>query len=157
MLIKSPEEVPWFLKNPYYFALYFIGLWSFICFLISAITGWMTLARKFRLENEFQGEKWRFRSAYMRFLTHYGSIVTFGADRSGLYMSLFPLFRIAHPSLLIPWSEITVIQGEAGILFKTRKFLLGREERIPLRVSSSLVENLRQAAGPSWPPETPAA
>ena len=157
MLIESPPQAPSSLGFPFYSVLFFICFWCLITLLISAISGWMTLARKFRLENEFQGEKWRFRTAYMRFLSHYSNVITIGSDRTGLYMSLFHLFRIGHPPLLIPWPEVTILQGEHFyFFFKTKKFFLGREERIPLRISASLAENLRQAAGPAWPPESPA-
>lgn len=31
-----------------------------------------------------------------------------GADTSGLYLDVMPLFRIGHPALFIPWSDITI-------------------------------------------------
>lgn len=139
----------------YLFFVFFIALWCSITFLISIFSGWHSLAQKFRCTREFPRDTWTFCSAYMRFFSHYGTILTFGADPSGLYISIFPAFRLGHPPLLIPWSEVTVIQGETGFLFKRRKFLLGREESIPLSISSSLVENLQKAAGPSWPTESP--
>jgi hypothetical protein len=93
----------------------------------------------------------------MRFYSHYGNILTFGANSSGLYMSIFALFRAGHPPLLIPWSEIKVIQGESGFLLKRRRLILGREESIPLSISQSLTEHLKRAAGPAWPIESPGA
>jgi hypothetical protein len=147
-----------FQTHPYLFIVFFIALWCSITFLISIFSGWHSLAQKFRCTREFPRETWTFRSAYMRFFSHYGTILTFGADASGLYMSIFPAFRVGHPPLLIPWSEVTVLRGESGIpFFKRRKFLLGREESIPLSMSVSLAENLQKAAGPSWPVESPAA
>jgi hypothetical protein len=47
-----------------------------------------------------------------------------------------------------------VISGEAGLIFKKRELRLGRHESIPLRISSSLFETLRQSAGEAWPLES---
>ena len=126
-------------------------------FSLSMFGGWFALARKFRCENEFEGKKFRFCSAYMRFFCHYGSVLTLGTASTGLYMAIFPIFRVGHPPLLIPWSEVTVLKGETGIVFKRRRLLLGREESIPLSISNSLAEDLRTAAGQAWPVETIAA
>jgi len=34
-------------------------------------------------------------------------MVNIGADASGLFLSVFPLFRAGHPPLVIPWSDIS--------------------------------------------------
>jgi hypothetical protein len=147
-----------FQSHPSLVIVFFIAFWCFVTFLISVITGWHSLAQRFRYTDDFDGETWGFRSAYTRFFSHYGSCLKFGANSSGLYMSIFPLFRPGHPPLLIPWSEVTVIQGETGFLFfKRRKLLLGREEPIPLSISAALAENLKRAAGHAWPLESPPA
>jgi len=85
---------------------------------------------------------------------NYHNCANFGADEAGLYMAVFPLFRIGHAPLFIPWSEIQVIGGNRGLIFKKRKLLLGRHELIPLIVSLSLAEKLKEAAGKAWPVET---
>lgn len=84
----------------------------------------------------------------------YGNCVNFGVDESGLYMAVFPLFRLGHAPLYIPWSEIQIISVKRGLIFKKRKLLLGRQELIPLVVSVTLAEKLKEAAGQAWPVET---
>jgi hypothetical protein len=81
------------------------------------------------------------------------SCLNFGSDETGLYLSVFPIFRPGHPPLLIPWSEITVVSGEKGLISKTRELLLGREQSIPLAISLALAEKIRLAAGAAWPIE----
>jgi hypothetical protein len=147
-------DANWLQAHPSIFILGFPLFWCLTTFLIGAFSGWLILARKFRAENDFAGEKFCFSSAYMRFFSHYGNILTFGANSSGLYMSIFALFRAGHPPLLIPWSEIKVIQGESSFLLKRRRLVLGREESIPLSISHSLTEHLKRAAGPAWPIES---
>jgi hypothetical protein len=90
----------------------------------------------------------------MRFYVHFGNCLTVGADESGLYLAVFPIFRIAHPPLLVPWPEVAVISGKSGLIFKKRELRLGRQESIPLRISASLAESLREAAGDAWPLES---
>ncbi len=119
--------------------------------LTAMMSGWLALSKRFRARDQFYGMVWPFRRARMRFYTRYDNVLEVGADQAGLFLRMFPLFRIAHPPLLIPWSEISVVPGEYGLIFKKRELRLGREEDIPLRISASLCEKLQREAGPAWP------
>lgn len=115
------------------FALYFIALWSVICYSISWMGGWHSLAQRYEHEQEIEGERWRFQSGLMRWSTRYGNILTLGANRDGLYLATIFLFRLGHPPLLVPWSEITVSDRRRWLMAGTQ-FVLGREMQIPLWV-----------------------
>lgn len=39
-------------------------------------------------------------------MVSYNSCLTIGADRSNLFLSVFFLFKIGHPDLVIPFNEI---------------------------------------------------
>jgi hypothetical protein len=139
------------MNQPYMFLVFFVALWTFVCFIIGLASGWRLLSKRFSCpKGSFHGETWSFRRARMRFFANYGNCLNFGADQSGLYMSIFPIFRVGHPPLLIPWSEITVVPGETGLVFKQRTLRLGRQEAVSIRISASLMEHLRQAAGANW-------
>ena|ERR1700730_15481335 len=143
---------------PTVFVLLFIALWAAVCFVISRLSGWTTLSHRFRDVGAFYSYQWPFQSVRMRTIWgSYSNCVNFGADGTGLYMAVFPLFRPGHPPLFLPWSEIQVISGNQGFVLKTRKLLLGREELIPLRVRLSLAEKFQRAAGLAWPIEIIAA
>jgi hypothetical protein len=142
---------PW--AWPPLFALLFVGMWVLSLNGLAMLSGWRLLSKRFRLRGAFYGETWPFRSARMRTFIHFGSVLTMGADESGLYMAVFPLFRPGNPPLLIPWSEIAIISGERGFIFKKRVLLLGRQEGISLSISSSLAETLKEGAGRAWPVE----
>jgi hypothetical protein len=138
-------------SQPYVFLIFLVTLWSLVSFIIGTISGWNALSKRFSCpRGAFHGETWSFRTARMRFFTRYGNSLTFGADETGLYMSIFPIFRFGHPPLLIPWAEVAVVPGERGLIFKQLTLRLGRQEAIPLRISASLVERLQQAAGTGW-------
>ena len=97
------------------------------------------------------GEKWTMQSARMRWLTQYNNVLTIGADSAGLYMSPFVLFRIWHPALFVPWSEITDVRETQFLFIKFVEMRLGRVEEIPFRIRASLAAKIRAAAGPEWP------
>jgi len=144
----------WLFNHPPFFVAFGAATWAFTFYVLAAIEGWLILSKRFRFKGRFYGEVRPFQSGWMRFYVHFGNCLFVGADESGLYLALFPLFRLWHPPLLIPWSEVSIIPGERGLIFKTRELRLGREERIPLRISCSLVRTLRESAGEAWPLES---
>lgn len=150
----KPVWIDWFFNHPPFFFVFFAIMWVLVLHLLGIISGWNVLSKRFRLQGQFYGESLPFRSARMRFSVHFGSCLSVGADESGLYLAVFPIFRPGLPPLLIPWSEVTVIAGETGIIFKKRELRLGRQESIPLRISASLFQSLRQSAGDVWPFES---
>jgi hypothetical protein len=140
----------WLVNHPPFFVVFFAAGWALSTYAVSLLSGWNRLSKRFRYRGPYYSEKWSFQSARMRTLIGFGNALTLGADESGLYMAVFPLFRIGCPPLLIPWSEISIIPGERGLIFKKRVLLLGRQEAISLSISSTLAEHLKVAAGKAW-------
>jgi len=151
---QSPDWLDWIFNHPPFLVLVFIAAWGSTLYVIGMISGWVLLSERFRLKDSFYGKTLPFRSARMRFYCQYNNCLTVGADESGLYVAVFPLFRVGHPPLLIPWSEVSVISGESGLIFKKRELRLGRNESIPFRISASLAETLQRWAGKTWPIES---
>ena len=129
-----------------------VGWWLFVIYLLAAASGWRLLARRFRLQGEFTGQKWRMQSARLRWMISFNNCLTIGADETGLFMAPMLLFRPWQPPLFIPWAEISYA-GTSGIVFKYVDLQLGRSENIPFKISSSLAANLQAATGPGWPTE----
>lgn len=117
-----------------------VGWWGGM-YLVALMSGWHRLAERFRFEQGFEGERWRFESAAMRWGTAYRGILTLGANESGMYLAVFVLFRMGHPALFVPWSEITVSDRRRWMVAGTQ-FVLGREEQIPLWVFKRLGDKL---------------
>ena len=87
----------------------------------------------------------------MRWGANYNNCLTIGADPGGLYLSLLVFFRIGHPPLFIPWTEIS-LGGRRKIMFiECVEFKLGREEQIPFLIRTALADQIRSAAAPNWP------
>jgi len=57
----------------------------------------------------------------MRRGVHYNNCLTIGANAGGLYIAVFFVFRIAQPTLFIPWSDIEVVERR-GLIFKYVEF-----------------------------------
>jgi len=134
-----------FLATPWGFALFFIALWCALCFLISFMTGWFSLRRRFKRQSEPYGETRTagpfFYTVYMRWWGRYSSVIRLTAATDALYASVLFPFRLAHPPLRIPWDEIRLSRTKR--FFRTLIVLtLGNEERIPLRIPLRMARNL---------------
>jgi hypothetical protein len=140
-------------QHPLAFIPFFVLFWCAISFFIAAMSGWITLAKKFPLTSPFTGVTWGFQSARMRWTSRYGSCLNVGADSVGLKLSMMFLFRPGHPPLFIPWNEISVEKRSKILFFRQVKLLLGRAEQIPLLISGRLADRLEAAAGTNWPIE----
>lgn len=118
--------------------LFFAGMWCLTCVIISVVSGWQTLSRRFRATSEPSGQIQSagpfLYSVYMRFRTHDGNVVSITTARNGLFLSVLFLFRIGHPTLCIPWHEIS--STKTSFLWWNYIVLrLGTDEQIPLRIS----------------------
>ncbi len=133
------------LATPFGFAILFLVLWCAVCFLISFMTGWFSLGRRFKRQSDPYGETRTagpfFYGVYMRFWGHYSSVIRLTAAADALYASVLFPFRPGHPPLRIPWNEIQI--GKAKFLWRSYVLLtLGNQERIPMRISERMARNL---------------
>ena len=145
----------WLFNQPWFFVLQFIALWAVVSYTISLLSGWKELSHRFRDAGAYYSYQWPFQSVRTRTIFgSYHNCVNFGADETGLYMAVSRPFRLGHPPLFIPWSEIQVAAHNQGLMFKSRRLLLGRQESIPLLMTSSLAKKLQEVAGQGWPVET---
>lgn len=133
------------------FPLFFAGMWLFSMYWMALASGWRLLAKRFRAQGEFPGQKWKMQSAHMRWLTGFNGCLTVGADKAGLFMVPFVLFRIWHPALFIPWTEITAREKTVFLFFNMIELRLGRSEEVPFTISKDLAAKVQAAAGSSWP------
>jgi hypothetical protein len=92
------------------FAVFFVAVWYVSLTAVGLMSGWRTLSERFKQETAPYGEIKTvgpfFYSIYMRFWSHYSSVVRLTAASDGLYASAMFPFRIGHPPLRIPWNEI---------------------------------------------------
>ena len=87
------------------FPLFFVGLWCSVLRLLSWMSGWRRLAERFHHPKPFEGSYYRFQTAHMTGV-RFGGVLEIGVGETGLYLVPMILFRLFHPPLLIPWSEL---------------------------------------------------
>ena len=136
------------------FAAVFVAFWCAICALIARLSGWATLAQRYRFSDTFHGRKWRFRSAIFGSSGSYGGVLTVGADSQGLYLAVMPLFRVGHPPLFIPWQDVGKIVSE-DVRNSTHRWYrssdtpleLGSEHLVRVTFQGNMVAQLEAEAG----------
>jgi hypothetical protein len=122
-----------------------VGIWLFVTFLISYTTGWAILAKAYRATQPFEVERhWTPFHAQLGKLGPFGSFgnsLNIGANREGLTLSVFILFRVNFPTLFIPWKDV-VIESRRFVGYRYKEFRFRETPSIPLRVSESLGEKI---------------
>ena len=129
-----------------YFVLIFIFFWIAISVLISNLSGWTRLARHYRTDAPFDGVRFRFQSAGLRFGTNYNGFLTVGVNRMGLYLAVWLLFRIGHPPLFIPWRDVTMTERKKFFMQQII-FRFSRCSTIPCIISKRLADRIAEARG----------
>ncbi|HPR54908.1 MAG TPA: hypothetical protein PLV84_07250 [Deltaproteobacteria bacterium] len=130
----------------YYLLFLFVILWFAVMYAISRIGGWSALAAHYRESTPYQGRTFRFQSASLRWMMGYNNCLAFGPGQGGLHISVaFPL-RIAHPPLLIPWSEIRAERFH-GRIMKGYRLRFTRCPDIPFIITERLMNRFTEAMG----------
>ena len=127
------------------FALIFFAA---IGYFIAYVSGWSEAARAYPGSSYFSGTLLSFRSAACRRWTHYSMCLVFGANQTGLYMAVLPIFRAGHPPIFVPWSEVTVTRHSPFGL-PTVRFSFARTPGVWFAVWPGLASRLLASAPPS--------
>lgn len=128
----------------------FIVQWCAVVWFISRYTGWARLAKAYPQAHPFRGKQYHFGCLKMKGAGGYNNCVVYGADDQGIYLSMWPVFRIGHPAMFLPWQEIKAehapTKGEPW-----SKILLAREPEIPVIMPPGMVNKLKTQSGREWP------
>lgn len=139
------ENVPGF-----YPLLFIIVLWFVVMYAVSRLGGWSRLAEHYRETSPHEGRKIRFQSASMRWMMGYNNCLTFGPGRDGLHISVLLPMRIGHPSLMVPWEEISATP-RPGRLFPGYRLRFAQCPDIPFVVTKRLMAKITEAMGGTNP------
>ncbi len=101
---------------PFGFLVFFPLLWCGVLLILSQVGGWSTLAAYFRTNVPPRGKKFSMQSGQLGIVS-YGSCLTITVDEAGIFLAVFPLFRLGHPPLFIPWQEFHSLR-ERRMLFR---------------------------------------
>ncbi len=84
-----------------------MGAFSLTNFVRATVSGWRRLARRYAAGALEPGRQEHFVWARVGRIT-YQHYLNVGGDARGLYLAPLYVFRMFHPPLLIPWSDIQV-------------------------------------------------
>lgn len=129
-------------NNPVEFLVFFILLWCSVSYGLAFIGGWHALGQHYKLDGDFNGERWYMRSGSLR-LVNYGSCLTFGSGSDGLYLAVLLPFRIGHPPLLVPWRDMSA-EPSKWLFFSTVRLSFKKEPSITLRISQRLGKKIAE-------------
>jgi hypothetical protein len=128
----------------------FLGL----MLLFTGISGWRALATHYRAKGPFVSDgRWLFLSASMGYrspnslggaqfpLLPFRSALNVSVNRKGIRLTLFPLFRLFHPPLFVPWSDLS-IHPSSGLLPGSMEFHFLQEPPVVLRLRKSAVAGI---------------
>lgn len=98
--------------------LFGIGVWCLACFLVSVTGGWRKLAKRFGTSEKPDGPSFWLQYALLNG-TRYRNCLSARVTPRGLYLSIFPLFGVGHPPLLIPWENFGALQPRTALWLST--------------------------------------
>lgn len=132
--------------------IYLFGTWILFIFTVARIlesffSGWHRLSKRFRTALPPVGAVVDLDPLFHVQLRHqnYGAI-HFTAAESGLCLSMPFFSRLAHPPLMIPWSEIQ-IRPSRWLWIRQFVLTLGNTEQVPLRISDRIAYELEIVGG----------
>ena len=92
------------------FLLVFLWMGVNLCSAMSIMGGWFELSRQYRSSRQFSDVQKSLSTVVVGYAyclpTSYGGSVTVAITPIGLEMAVWPIFRLLHPKLLIPWNAI---------------------------------------------------
>lgn len=102
------------------FPLAFAAMWVVVCLLLARMGGWKSLADVYRIDSGDPPGLSRFVTGRFN-LVNYSSCLQVASTAEHLYLSVLLPFRIGHPALLIPWSDIKIQDPSKGVLGRTAR------------------------------------
>ena len=100
------------------------AMWCFLSWLLSRISGWSLLARRYRAPSDVVGESAYLRSGRIGSI-NYHSCLSFRVNDDGLRIGVaFPL-RLAHPPLFIPWDQMHHVAEDPKLYSRKVKLSIG--------------------------------
>ena len=113
-----------------------VGLWAFVLFTLSRLSGWHRLVGAYGTTKRFDGTIKRFQSARVTGV-QLTSALNIGHNDQGLFMVAVVPFRIFLKPVLIPWSSVTAEKTE-GFLFNGYRLRFQETEGVYMDVNDRL-------------------
>lgn len=101
-------------------------LWCFVVWMLSHLGGWQRLTRYYAASDRaVMGERCGGVQGMVGGVS-YRSTLTLHLSAEGFFMEVMPLFKVGHPRLFIPWTEISARTPRAVLWWKTERLSIGQ-------------------------------
>ncbi|MDJ0868184.1 MAG: hypothetical protein QNK03_18905 [Myxococcota bacterium] len=127
----------------------FVAIWLGVSLLTSLLSGWRALARAYRAMRPVPAGGWVERRALLSGRARYKNVLRLTATGDGLFLSVAWPFRLGHPPLFVPWSDLFSLPGASPALGYTElRFRRVASPRI--LVPDAAMQRLDEAAPGAW-------
>jgi hypothetical protein len=120
------------------FPFFFLGMWCAISLLLSRVGGWHRLARAFPARGRPQGTRFSVQSGKVG-MVNYNNCLTIYVSPDGLYLSVWPVFRIGHPPLFVPWDDISNPRTRRFLWVRTTTVQVGSPNIATIQLSTKIL------------------
>lgn len=128
------------------FPIMFVGIWSFVCVILAAVSGWRAMRERYGAPAGLIGAPLASGFSAMVGVASYRGVLRFEATPQGLIARVMKLFPF-HPPLLIPWNALRLTRG--GTFFAgTMEVLNGATFRLNSDALASIEAAQRAASQP---------
>lgn len=125
------------------FPFIFIGGWCLVMLLLSRMGGWSRLAERFPgRDRQPSGRRFSGQSGRAG-LVNYNGCLTIHTSAEGLHLAVWPIFRLGHPPLFIPWDEIHHTKLKRFLWFRWVAFEVGAPKVTTLQLSEKVFEGYK--------------
>lgn len=131
---------------PALFPVAFVGMWLLVSYTLAVIGGWSKLAAHYPESSPCSGARFRFRSGQIGGLANYSGMLTLGADPMGLHLAVALPFRVGHPPLCVPWSDVRAREVRSW-LSQPVELEFAKAPNTTLRIAGHLARSLIEASG----------
>lgn len=127
------------------FPIVFATFWSAVCFLLSRLAGWHSLAEHYAAgDREPVGHL--IGGAFGKVgLTSYRGTLIFYFNKEGFFMDVNPLFRPGHKRLFIPWSEVSERKTTNFGFWKLERLSIGKPTIGTVSIPTKLLDSIPEA------------
>lgn len=122
------------------FPLVFAGGWCGVLLLLSHLGGWQRLAQCFPARDRPPSGRCLARQSGRVGPVNYSGCLTIHTSAEGLRLAVWPLFRLGHPPLFIPWDEIHHARLKRFLWVRWVLFEVGEAKVATLQLSEKVFE-----------------
>ena len=123
------------------FAVVFPAFWCGVVWIVGAM-GWRPLAARYPAAAPATAQTFRMVSGTIG-VANYNSTLYVTVEPEGLHLAVMPLFRVGHPPILIPWSEITSVEQKDALWARWYTLRVGTPHVATVRLPGRIVDAMR--------------